>query len=503
MSGAAFVEQGKKAGQAGKRATAVSPNRPTLPTTNLEPNRWPVQSLPAEYVPENPDNTRQAIQAMLPPQSLQTKPDRPGQDLFFRPETATITRTGGVQPVVQAKFWELTASGKYEWHEEEAGDRFEPVMAGSAQAKHGRGEDWFSWPVFRLKADVLTAVDDIPEEDDLDEEDQEILEAAKTPAESQGKSATATKKKKKKKKKPSTAALTGSGPTASADAPSETAKASAPEDPLTSWQAIYRSQPEVKGWKSGALDQQIAYLQKQIDAQWQRFSPKMIELQAAAAKLENAAFKEEIEAVVGQLEVGWPSYNGKFNDFATFIQRATNQADKATGYAERAGRGWNYFLQPQAEDVWWRFLPTTNNANIKQIATHANQTQHTADHRPETILYFQTALANNHYTVVGDKISILNGSGHIYDLANKNKLTLDGDSAPLERVYGYVWKNGTEYTRGRAIPGSTKKTLSTFPLFNHLGAETGSFTLPDPLMVIVNTLSNDLSKDPGTAYIKT
>ena len=131
MSGAAFVEQGKKAGQAGKRATAVSPNRPTLPTTNLEPNRWPVQSLPAEYVPENPDNTRQAIQAMLPPQSLQTKPDRPGQDLFFRPETATITRTGGVQPVVQAKFWELTASGKYEWHEEEAGDRFEPVMAGS------------------------------------------------------------------------------------------------------------------------------------------------------------------------------------------------------------------------------------------------------------------------------------------------------------------------------------------------------------------------------------
>lgn len=493
MGGAAFVEQGKKAGQADKRVTAVSPNRPTLPTTNLEPSRLPTQAPAVEYVPENPDNTRQAIRAMLPRHSLQAKPDRPGQDLFFRPEKATITRTGGVQPVIQAKFWELTASGKYEWHDEEAGDRFEPVMAGSAQAKYGRDQDWFSWPVFRLKADVLTAVDDIPEEDDLDEEDQEVQEAAKTPAESQGKSPTATKKKKKKKKKPTT----------SADAPSETPKASAPEDPLTSWQAIYRSQPEVKSWESGALGQQITYLQKQIDAQWQRFSPKMIELQAAAVKLENAAFKEEIEAVVKQLQAGWPSYNGKFNDFVAFIQRAKQRADEAVEYADRARRGWNYFLQPQAEDVWWRFLPTTTNANIKQIATHANQTQHTADHRPETIRYFQTALENNHFTVVGEKISILNGSGHIYDLVNKDKLTVSGDSAPLERVYGYVWQNGTVYTRGRVIPGSTKKTLSTFPLFNHLGAATGSFTLPDPLMVIVNTLSNDLSKDPGTAYIKT
>lgn len=510
----AFMSVGKKGGEPDGKVTAVRPHQ--APQADFAakqewyPNLLVTKSARREAVsPPDPKATRLALKSLLPGQHAQTKPDlarasagQAGRDVFFRSGQTPITAVSPGRPVVQAKFWELTASGKYEWHEEEAGAQFEAVMEGSAQKKYGRKEDWFSWPVYRLKPTVLTAVKPMPAEDETLDDLEEITDPLEKGSTQPSSSLAATKKKKKKKKKPSGEATVAVGVKTDPVSTTETSLAAEPENPLTSWQAIYRSQPEIAKWKASDLLLQINYLQKQIDAEWKKFSTHMTTLQEQAVRPENAAFKEEIESVIGRLQLGWPVYNGKLNDFAPFIKLAGNLAVEAADYAGRAVRGWNYFLKPQPEDMWWDFLPATANTNIKQIATHANKTQHTADHRPETIQYFQTALKDKHFQVAGEKLSMLNGSGHLYDLANLNRLTVDEREESLAKVYGYVWQNGTLYTGGKVIPGSSKKTLSTFPLFNHLGHNTGTFTLSKPLMVIVNTMSNDLSKDPGTAYIK-
>jgi len=485
----ALVGQNKIEKGRGDRETAV--NRQPAPRSQPAWGYRP--PLDTEERP-GPETTRLALKAVLP-----STPETPGmnfasQDVFFRSGGQPISPTPTGRSLIQAKFWEMTGPDTYVWHEEEPGAQFEPVMEGKTHKKYGRQQDWFSWHVYRQKPKAVTAVADTPVVESRENRGQQEQSAQQTTPQPQG-SSSPKKKKKNKAKKDSIGSSEPSAAKKEESAP--------PENPLTSWQAEYRRQPEVKKWEAGTLSKQLEYLQKQIDAEWQKYNTQLGKLQLQAARPENLAFKGDIERVIGQLQTGWPVYNGKVNDFPAFIGRAKELANDAADYVQRAERGWNYFLRPQAEDMWWRFLPATNNENIKRIATHANVTQHTADHRPETMQYFQTALKDKHYALPADKVTMLNGSGHLYDAPHLNKLTVDSDAQSLERLYGYVWQNGTVYVGGHTMPGAQKKMLSQFPLFDYQGTITGTFTLSKPLMVIVNTLSNDLSKEPGTAFIKT
>lgn len=280
-------------------------------------------------------------------------------------------------------------------------------------------------------------------------------------------------------------------------APASKAAPPPPPDPLHDWQLSYRKK---SGMDQGALKKQIPYLQDQIDEAFRDFGRARDRLEAQANAQRNPVFSAQMRDEITHLDGIWPVYAGVPKEFPAFIARAKGVVAEATELADRAGRGWNHFLRPQPADVWWRALPTASNDEIRQIARHQGGDQHTADHRPATVQAFQTALAaaapNAYFQRIANQQIQITTSGNRYNQGWLDDLTVNQSSQCLERLYQYVWTNGALVTTGHIIPGTTKKELRTFT------AKGVTITLASPLVVIVNTLSNDLGKDPGTAYIK-